>query len=228
MKIKKSKPVYFLFLFSSVMIFFSICMCRTSATAQVGDIERTITASTYNGDITLRLFIYDITDDPDTPLNSIETQTYIKFEDCTALGLGDPNLSPLPWGDFPYGLWRAQITLTNEFDPNIHRIIMKISFPGQIDPLNAEYWAQEYNNDKQKVEWKDFSQDLFLPNVGERSIEIRLSDSKPSELPPWDIESGYGDRNITKNEIDHVGGLLWPIEVGGRCFIDHLLLKKPH
>jgi hypothetical protein len=201
-------------------------MFHTFAIAQVNDTEKTITTSTDNGDMTLKLLLYDIEDDPDTPLDNIET--YITFNDCTSLGLGDPNLSPLPWGDFPYGLWRAQITLTDQFDPNIHKIIMKIYFPGQVDPLNAEYWAQEYDNDKQKAEWKEFGQDLFLPNVDERSINIRLSDSRPKQPESDDITQGYGDRNKTEDEIDHVGGLLWPIPVEGRCFIDYIWSKSPH
>lgn len=193
-------------------------MHHTFVIAQGNETEKTIATSTDRGDITLKLLLYDISDDPNTPLNNI--QAFITFKDCSTLSLDDPNFLPLPWGDFHYGLWRSQITLTDEFDPNIHRIIMKIYFPGQIDPLNAEYWAQEYDNDKKKVGWEIFDQDLFLPNVSERSIIIRLSDSRPSESVYGDITLGFGDRDPNQWVIDHVGGLLWPIPVKGRCFID--------
>lgn len=203
-------------------------MRHTFAIAQDNETEKIITTSTDNGDITLKLLIYDKVDDPYTHTPLDNTQKYITFKECTALGLGDPNLSPLPWGDFPYGLWRSQITLTNEFDPNIHIIIMKINFPGKVDPLNAEYWAQEYDNDKQKAEWKQFGQDLFLPNVDELSVNVRLSDSRPSESQPLDIERGYGDSDPNQWTIDHIGGLLWPIPVEGRCFIDYIWSESLH
>jgi hypothetical protein len=211
-------------------------MSHNFAIAQDNAIEKTITTSTNNGDITLKLLLYDA-DDPDTPLDNIQTYITFKDKDCTALGPGDPNLSPpgnpnlpLPWGEFHYGLWRCRITLEEEFDSNIHsihNINMEIYFPGQTDPLNAEYQAQQYDNDKKKAVWKKFGQDSFFPNVAEHSIIIRLSDSRPSESGSDDIISGFGDRDPNQGVIDHVGGLLWPIPGKGRCFIDYTWSKSP-
>ena len=205
-----------------------------------------ITTSTGNGDISLELLLYKSTSiDPNEPE---EGQTIITFEDCNALSLEDLSLTP-PYGEFPYGFWRLQIRLAQEFDPNIHSIIMKIYFPGPINPLNARYWAQEYDTDYERIEWKEYydqerDQKMFLSNVSEHSISIPLKNLESLEYP-GDFVLGIGDRDPDPNLIDHVGGLLWPIPYPGRCFIaglfplsgkhpgqhnliDHGLLFPPH
>lgn len=227
MVIKKYRFVGKLFLFSYIVLFLLICMFHTVATAQSLETERTITTVTNRGDITLKLFLYDTSAlDPNKPLYGIVT-----FKMCSALNLGDPNLSPPgnptllpPWGDFPYGLWRSQISLTHEFDPNIHKIILEIYFPGQIDPLNAQYWTQEYDNDKKNIVWKEFKQNpvdqrppLFFPSVAKPLVTITLSDFWLSDHD--EVNNGFGDRDPNQWVIDHVGCLLWPIPGGGRCFI---------
>ena len=171
-------------------------------------------------EISLELLLYDTTspfypDEPESP------QTIIGFRECTALDPSDPNL-PTPFGEFPYGLWRTKISLTQQFDPNTHRIFMKLYFPGPIDPLNAQYWAQEYNVNEEKNEWKEFEQSegLLLPDVSHKSVTIRLSDARPSGTP-GDTLPGLGDQDPNDGMIDHLGGLLWPIPYGGRCFIDY-------
>ena len=195
-----------------------ICVLPLSGHAQYPD-TCNLTTTTDRGEINLELLLYDINAlNPEDPL---ESQTIVGFQECDALGVSDPNLPP-PFGEFPYGLWRSKINLTSQFDPNTHRIVMKIYFPGPIDPLNAQYWAQEYDVEEERIEWEEFGQSegLFLPNVSERSITIRLSDSRPSDIP-GDAEPGLGDQDPNEGMIDHLGGLLWPIPYGGRCFMDH-------
>ena len=205
-----------------------------------------ITTSTGNGDISLELLLYQSTSiDPSEPEKG---QTIITFEDCNALSLEDLSLIP-PYGEFPYGFWSIQIRLAPEFDPNIHTIMMKIYFPGPINPLNAHYWALEYDTDDERIEWKEYydqerNQKLFLANVSDHSISIPLKNLESLEHP-GDFVLGIGDRDPDPNIIDHVGGLLWPIPYPGRCFIvglftlsgknpgqhnliDHRLFFPPH
>jgi hypothetical protein len=221
--------LFFILVFSLFILF---GMFHTSATSQEPldpnsqepldtDTYCHIITSSGKGDIELELLLYDISEDPNNPQ---EDQDIIRFKEggCSALSLKD--LSPIPpWGDFPYGFWRIQITCTPDFDPNIHRIIMEIFFPGKTDPLNAEYWAQTYDIDDVNVEWKEFGRGsgFFFPDVKDRSITIRISDT-------WiksninEKQQGFGDRDPNQRAIDHVGGLLWPIPTDGRCFIGHV------
>jgi len=176
--------------------------------------------ATGRGYITLELLVYDTGSlAPDDPVD--DPQTYATFRDCNALAVGDLALFP-PWGDFPYGLWHSTITLSQDFDPNVHRIVMKIYFPGQINPLNAQYWTQEYDVEEKEIEWREFERSLglFVPDIDEQSVTIRLEDSRPSAIE-GEILSGLGDRDPNKGVIEHVGGLLWPIPAGGRCFIEN-------
>ena len=109
MEIKNFKSIYKRLIFSFLFLTFLVFMCYTFAIAQGNETERTITTSTGMGDITLKLLVYN-EDDPNTPLD--DTQNYISFIDCSALSPEDPNILPLPSGDFHYGLWRARRALS--------------------------------------------------------------------------------------------------------------------
>ena len=109
------------------------------------------------------------------------------------------------------------------FDPNRYEIQMKIRFNGQTDPLNARYCTQEYYVEQDIISWKEYSKDsaLYSPVIGEYTINITLSDAVSSNNQ--EIEHGLGDRDPNQWVIDHLGGLLWPIPFGGRCFIGNNL-----
>lgn len=193
----------------------------------------TMPSFTGMGPISLQLWLYEC----NSNCELIEDQDIIYFIGCRAEGAEEIDL-PSSYGDFPYGLWNLQVKLTQEFKhygdyekgdfETYHKIFLEVFFPGLTKPLSSEYWAKQYDKDKNRVVWDEYSQDLFFPNVDKYSITIQLSDSRRIKPDFLDIEPGYGDSNEIEWIIDHEGGLLWPIEVGGRCFIDHLLLKKPH
>lgn len=192
-----------------------ITLFHSLARAQDSDTVRDLLTKTGRGYITLRLQVYDTHSPyPDDPVN--DPETYATFEDCNALALADLDLFP-PWGDFPYGLWRSRIALSQDFDPNINRIVMTIYFPGQINPLNAQYQTQEYDVVEEEIAWRELE---FVPDVDEKTVSILLEDSRPSAIQ-GEIFSGFGDRDPNEGIIDHVGGLLWPIPAGGRCFIEN-------
>jgi len=108
---------------------------------------------------------------------------------------------------------------------------MEIDFQGKpINPLNAQYWAQEYDVVDERVEWQEYydqerDQKLFQTDVYKHLIIIPLSNAEPSD-DPLEFIHGIGDRDTDPNIIDHVGGLLWPIPYPGRCFI-HGLFPLP-
>lgn len=185
----------------------------------------TMPTATGTDSISLQLWLYKC--DPNCVM---EDPNIIYFTGCRAIGIEDVDI-PSSYGDFPYGLWGLKVNLKEEvFKHDVHKIKMEIFFPGRINPLNAQYWAQEYNNDQKRVEWKEYNQDdssFFDPNITKRSVTIMLSDSRPSKSQPSDFEHGFGDQDPNEWIIDHVGGLLWPIPGEGWCFIDCIWSKKP-
>ncbi|MBN2372499.1 hypothetical protein JXL19_01755 [bacterium] len=175
-------------------------------------------SATGRGVIKFELLLYDKEGfDPDEP---IKGQSLIWFSDCAAIGAGNPDILSLPWGDYPYGLWRCRINLMEGvFDPNRYEIKMYIIFEGQTDPLNALYCAQEYDSEKDTIYWTEYSRysTLYSPVIGEQTIKITLSDAV--DIVGKETVQGLGDRDPNQWVIDHIGGLLWPVPFGGRCFI---------
>lgn len=215
---KWAVPWWMLVAFTAIMI----PLFLSHARAQDTSTSRELLTKTGKGSMTLELLVYDKdTVDPDDYLENPET--YASFEDCNALALADLALFP-PWGDFPYGLWQSRIALSQEFDPNIHRIVMKVYFPGQINPLNAQYLTQEYDVEEEEIVWRELE---FVPDIDEQSVSIQLKDLRPSSSQ-GEFISGLGDQDPNEGIIDHVGGLLWPIPAGGRCFIENALPRNRH
>lgn len=177
-----------------------------------------LNSATGYGVIKFELLLYDNESlDPEDP---VDGQSIIWFADCNAIGPTDPSILSPPWGDYPYGLWRCRIHLMEDvFDPNRYAIKMAIRFSGQTDPLNARYCVQEYDAEQERIYWEEYSKDsaLYSPVIGERTINITLTDAVSSG--GQEIEHGLGDRDPNQWVTDHLGGLLWPISYGGRCFI---------
>lgn len=178
-------------------------------------------SATDRGKITLRLLLFDAQEE--IPNTSVDGGKIIWFTDCNAISPQDPNLSPPPWGEYPYGLYRCRVRLSeDDFDPN-YQIIMEVQFEGQTDPLNARYCAQEFDIEEKERVWVEFDRDsgVYFPEIGESIIKIKLSDTR--RLPDQEIGRGFGDSDPNQWVIEHIGGLLWPIPGDGRCFI--LLVK---
>ncbi|MGA1796886.1 MAG: hypothetical protein ACMUIL_13610 [bacterium] len=222
MRKKWAMPWWMIVAFTAIMIPLFLSHARAQDTAT----SRDLLTKTGKGSITLQLLVYD-TAPVDLDDYVDDPETYASFEDCNALALADLALFP-PWGDFPYGLWQSKIALSQEFDPNVHRIVMKVYFPGQINPLNAQYLTQEYDVEEvveeRRIVWRELE---FVPDIDEQSVSIHLKDLRPSSLQGVFI-SGLGDRDPNERIIDHVGGLLWPIPAGGRCFIENALPRNRH
>ncbi len=181
------------------------------------------------GNLTFEFLLFDASDGF---YKTIETKDISCYEYCKVFDPEDPNvdlaLSPIPWGEYPYGFWRCKIYLNETyFKNNNNWVYLTVKLPGSINPLNAEYFTQRLDTENNKIEWEELSKDStgFFIDSWARTINIRLYDI--IDIKHDDIEDGYsvidpnkaGDINADKWVIEHIGGLVWPIPEKGRCFI---------